>query len=221
MKKNLFFILSIIIFAACGNTAKDTTVDNNTKSDSIDYSNVIDKSFEDLYKPIAATEIPDNVFKLVGQDYTVITAGTETEYNSMTASYGGWGQLFESPVTWCFLNASRYTLEFIKKEQTYTMSYFPEQFKEQVLFFGSKTGRESDKMKENKLTVVKTPGGNIAYKESRLIIECKLIQITETNPKDFYSEKGKAFVEKGMKDGNGKEYHKLVFGEITNVWVRK
>src|SRR5690606_26018691 len=155
------------------------------------------------------------VFKLVGKDYSVITAGSDSLYNSMTASWGGWGQLFEVPVTWCFLNASRYTLEFIKKEQSYTMTYFPDQFKDQVIAFGSKSGRNSDKMKETTLTYVKTPSGNITYKEAKLIIECKLVEITETNPKDFYSEKGKEFVEKGKKDGNGKEYHKLVFGDIT------
>ena len=174
-----------------------------------------------MFRKIEPTELTENVFKLVGKDYSVITAGSDSLYNSMTASWGGWGQLFEVPVTWCFLNASRYTLEFIKKEQSYTMTYFPDQFKDQVIAFGSKSGRNSDKMKETTLTYVKTPSGNITYKEAKLIIECKLVEITETNPKDFYSEKGKEFVEKGKKDGNGKEYHKLVFGDITAVWIRK
>jgi flavin reductase (DIM6/NTAB) family NADH-FMN oxidoreductase RutF len=221
MKKVLPVLLSVIFLTSCIGKVKEAAATENINIETIDYTNVKDKSFEDLFKKIEPTELTDNVFKLVGQDYTVITAGTDSAFNSMTASWGGWGQLFEVPVTWCFLNASRYTLEFIKKEQTYTMTYFPEQFKEQVIAFGSKSGRNSDKMKETALTHVKTPSNNITYKEAKLIIECKLVEITETNPKDFYSEKGKDFVEKGMKDGNGKEYHKLVFGDITNVWVRK
>lgn len=221
MKKVLPVLLSAIFLISCTGKVKEAAATENVNIETIDYTNVKDKSFEDLFKKIEPTELTDNVFKLVGQNYTVITAGTDSVFNSMTASWGGWGQLFEVPVTWCFLNASRYTLEFIKKEQTYTMTYFPEQFKEQVIAFGSKSGRNSDKMKETTLTHVKTPSNNITYKEAKLIIECKLVEITETNPKDFYSEKGKDFVEKGMKDGNGKEYHKLVFGDITNVWVRK
>lgn len=221
MKKVLLSLATCLLLVSCDTVSTKEQTKTETKSDSISYTGIKEKSFDELYKNISATEITDNVFKLVGQDFTVITAGTDSLYNSMTASYGGWGQLFEKPVTWCFLNASRYTLELIKQKKTYTMSYFPDQFKEQVLFFGSKSGRVSDKMKENKLTFVKTPSGNITYKEARLIIECELTEITATNPNDFYTEGGKAFVEKGMKDGNGNEYHKLVFGEITNVWIRK
>lgn len=221
MKKVLPILLFTALLISCTGKVKEAATTENVNIETIDYANVKDKSFEELFKKVEPTELTDNVFKLVGQDYTVITAGTDSAFNSMTASWGGWGQLFEVPVTWCFLNASRYTLEFIKKEQTYTMAYFPEQFKEQVIAFGSKSGRNSDKMKETTLTHVKTPSDNITYKEAKLVIECKLVEITETNPKDFYSDKGKDFVEKGMKDGNGKEYHKLVFGDITNVWVRK
>lgn len=223
MKKRLLplLVLAIFLLISCTGKVKEASSTESINFNSDTTISVKDKTFDELFKKIEPTDLTQNVFKLIGQDYTVITAGTDSLYNSMTASYGGWGQLFEQPVTWCFLNASRYTLEFIKEEQTYTMSYFPDRYKEQVLFFGSKSGRKSEKMKENELTFVKTPSGNITYKEAKLIIECKLTAITETNPKDFYSEKGKAFVEKGIKDGNGKEYHKLVFGEITNVWINK
>jgi flavin reductase (DIM6/NTAB) family NADH-FMN oxidoreductase RutF len=177
---------------------------------------VKDMSFDELFDSISPEEIIDNVFKLVGKDYTVITAGHFPEHNSMTASWGGFGILFEKPTTWCFLRASRYTLELIKQEQTYTMSYFPDEYKEQVLFFGSKTGKNTDKMKETTLTAVQTPSGNLTYKEARLIIECKLTELTTVNPNDFYTEFGKTFIE-GAYD-EVKEYHKLVFGEITKVW---
>ncbi|WP_051697663.1 flavin reductase [Prevotella sp. 10(H)] len=224
MKKFLSVFLITTFLFSCGGSQKETTSAEKSTVDSTDvisYANVKDKSFDELFKKIEPTELSENIFNLVGKDYSVITAGTDSIYNSMTASYGGWGQLFDAPVTWCFLYASRYTLEFIKKEKSYTMTYFPDQFKDQVIAFGSKSGRNSDKMKQTTLTRVKTPSGNITYKEAKLIIECKLLEITETNPKDFYSEKGKEFVEKGKKDGNGKEYHKLVFGDITAVWIRK
>jgi flavin reductase (DIM6/NTAB) family NADH-FMN oxidoreductase RutF len=181
--------------------------------------NVKDKSFDELFKSISPEEITDNVFKLVGKDFTVITAGKEPEHNSMTASWGGLGILFEKPVTWCFLRASRYTLELIKKEHSYTMSYFPDQYKEQVLFFGSKTGKNTDKMKETTLTAVQTPSGNVSYKEAKLIIECKLTELTSVNPDDFYTSEGKDFINGAYQEV--KDYHKLVFGEITNVWINK
>jgi flavin reductase (DIM6/NTAB) family NADH-FMN oxidoreductase RutF len=203
---------------SCGNTANKTN-ENTQESRPAIQKDVSEQSFDELFAAIQPAELTDNVFKLVGQDYTVITAGTEQDFNSMTASYGGWGQLFELPSTWCFLRANRYTLEYMKREKTYTMTYFADDYREQVLYYGSKSGRDSDKMKNNPLTYIKTPSGNISYREARLIIECKLMEITTVHPDDFYMEKDRKFVEDAYREAE--DYHKIVFGEITGVWVKK
>ena len=183
--------------------------------------NFKEMSFDQLFKQISPEDICDNVFmllgKLVGKD-TVITAGKEDHYNSMTGSVSGLGFLFKKPITWCFLRADRYTLELIQKEQTYTLSYFPNEYKEQILFLGSKSGRGSEKMKEVQLTSIQTPSGDMSFKEARLIIECKLTQLTTANPDDFYTQEAKDFVNKVYKEAN--HYRKYVFGEITHVWVK-
>jgi flavin reductase (DIM6/NTAB) family NADH-FMN oxidoreductase RutF len=107
----------------------------------------------------------------------------------MTASGGELGVLFIKTTTWCILQASRYMLELMQKEQTYTMSYFPDEYKKQVLFLGSKSGRDSDKMKEVKLTSVHTPSGNISFKEARLIFECRLTELLSPVPMIFARRK--------------------------------
>jgi flavin reductase (DIM6/NTAB) family NADH-FMN oxidoreductase RutF len=182
-------------------------------------NNIKDKTVDELFVSVAPAELTGNVFQLVGQDRLVITAGTETDYNSMAAGWGGWGILFNEPATWCFLRADRYTLEYMKREKTYTMSYFDEPYKDQVLLFGGSSGRDSDKMKKHILTAAKTPLGNISYKEAKLIIECELTQITTVQPDDFYSEEGKSFVAEAYKEIEA--YRKLVLGKITDVWVKK
>jgi flavin reductase (DIM6/NTAB) family NADH-FMN oxidoreductase RutF len=176
-------------------------------------------NFDQLFNQISPEEICDNVFTLVGKVFPVITAGNEDHYNSMTASGGGLGMIFKKPATWCILQANRYTLEMIQKEQTYTMSYFPNEYNEQILFLGSKSGRDSKKMKEVELTSVQTPSGDISFKEARLIIECKLTQITTPNPKDFCTQEAKDYITEVYKDPN--EIRKYVFGEITRIWVKK
>jgi flavin reductase (DIM6/NTAB) family NADH-FMN oxidoreductase RutF len=176
-------------------------------------------NFEELFTGISAEEITDNVFKLVSKDITVITSGNESAFNSMAAGWGGAGILFNKPITWCMLRANRYTLEIIKNEHTYTLSYFPDEYREQVLFFGSKSGRNTDKMKETTLTPVQTPSGNMTYKEARLVFECKLTELTTVNPDDFFNQEDRNFILGGFEEA--KEYHKLVFGEITSIWVKK
>jgi flavin reductase (DIM6/NTAB) family NADH-FMN oxidoreductase RutF len=181
--------------------------------------NTKEMNFDQLFKQISPEEIGDNVFTLVGKVFPVITAGKEDHFNSMTASGGGLGVLFRKPTTWCILQANRYTLEMILKEQTYTLSYFPNEQMEQILFLGSKSGRDSEKMKEVELTSVQTPSGNISFKEARLIIECKLTEITTPDPNDFYSQEAKDYINEAYKVAN--DYRKFVFGEITHVWVKK
>jgi flavin reductase (DIM6/NTAB) family NADH-FMN oxidoreductase RutF len=214
MKKALGLVVCVLFLVSCGNQEKKTANEQE-----VEPKELKDMSFDELFTGISPEEITDNVFKLVGKDFTVITAGKESRFNSMTASWGGVGILFNKPVTWCFLRANRYTLELIKKEETYTMSYFPDEYKDQVLFFGSKSGRDTDKMKESTLTPVPTPAGNLTYKEARLILECKLVELTTVNPDDFYNQEARDFITGGYEEA--KEYHKLVLGEITNVWVKR
>ena len=182
-------------------------------------SNIKEANFDQIFEQISPYKIRDNVFTLAGQDFFAVTAGKKDHYNSMIGSGGGMGMLFKKPITWCLMRADRYTLEMIQKEQTYTMSYFPEKYKKQMLFLGSKSGRDSEKMKEVELINIQTPSGDMSFKEARLIMQCKLIQITTPHPNDFYTQEAKDYINKAYKSAS--DYRKYVFGEITHVWVKK
>lgn len=177
-------------------------------------------NFEQLFKQIAPEELCDNfnLFQLVGKDFYAVTAGTKEHYNSMIGSGGGFGLFFKKPTTWCLFRKDRYTLELIKKEQTYTLSFFPDKYKEQMIFLGRTSGRDSDKMKEVELNSIQTPSGNMSFKESKLIIECALTAITTPNSTDFYSQESKDYIDEAYKDVN--DYRSLVFGLITHVWIQ-
>jgi flavin reductase (DIM6/NTAB) family NADH-FMN oxidoreductase RutF len=176
-------------------------------------------TFDQLFKQISPEEISDNVFTLMGKDFFALTAGKGDHYNSMIGSGGGLAVLFKKPTAWCIVRADRYTLEIIQKEQTYSLSYFPNEYRKQMLFLGSKSGRDSEKMKEVELTSVQTPSGDISFKEARLIIECKLTEITTPNPDDFYTQEAKESINEAYSEAN--HYRKYIFGEITHVWVKK
>lgn len=59
----------------------------------------------------------------------------------------------------------------------------------------------------------------MTYEEAKLIIECKLAQTTDVDPNGYYNEDNKKFFEDVKKEVGA--YHKIVSGDITNVWVRK
>jgi flavin reductase (DIM6/NTAB) family NADH-FMN oxidoreductase RutF len=116
------------------------------------------------------------------------------------------------------LRANRYTLEYMRRAGTYTFCYFEDAYKPAIMEFGTKSGRDSDKMKESKLQAVATPGGSVAYKEAKLIIECRLTQVTTVSPDDFVDESSRAFVTEAYEEAH--DWHKMVFGEITGIWKR-
>ena len=127
--------------------------------------------------------------------------------------------MFNKPVTWNFLRANRFTLEKMRETGTFTMCYFPEQYKGDIMQFGIKSGRNTDKMAQTKLTPIPTPDGYPAYAEARVIIECKLIAASTVSKDEFYTEEAKTFLQEGFDDA--KDWHKLVYGEITKIYIKK
>ena len=203
-----------------GNTGESAANASKPASPSLTREEIKARSFADLFRAADVNEIPADVFTLIGKDFAVLTAGNALHYNSMVAGWGGWGVMFSKPSTFLMLRSSRYTLELMRKEQRYTMAFFDDEFKDDIMKFGAQSGRDSDeKMKSTALTAVETPANNMTFKEAKLIIECNLVQVTTVAPDNFYTDESKKFVVDAYAET--KDYHKVVFGEITNVWVRK
>ncbi|MCC8188320.1 MAG: flavin reductase [Bacteroides sp.] len=213
----LSLAFATLLFSGCKGNSRQAATGQKDTVVKMTREQIQAASFSDLFKQIDPKDIPEDVFTLVNKDFTVLTGGTPELYNSMIASWGGWGTLFDKPATWCFLRSNRYTLGLIRKEKGYTMSYFEEEYKEEIMPFGMQSG--GDKMKHTRLTAVQTPAGNMTFKEAKLIIECELFEVTTVSPDDFETEEAREFVVAAHAET--KDYHKIVFGEITNVWVRK
>ena len=203
---------------ACNNTSQQLeTKTKQSKTMTMTQNEIKALSFDELF---VAADVKDlGTPFAIGEDFSVLTAGDSNHYNSMVASWGGWGILFERPSIYHFLRSNRYTLELMRKKNTYTVSLFPAEYKDQIMIFGGSSGRDSNKMKETTLTVVATPSGNMTYKEAAVVLECKLSEVTTVSPDDFLNESDKQFVVDAHAETG--EYHKMIFSEITNVWVRK
>ena len=176
----------------------------------------MDNTFESRYEVVEAKDFNDNIFKLVSEDFTVITAGEQA--NSMLAGWGGIGVLFDKPVTWGVLRANRFTLEKMRETGTFTMCYFAEEYKEDIMKFGMSSGRDSKKMEETALSLMQTPAGVPAFEEAKIIIECKLIAATSVNKDEFYTEEARQFFQEGSDDAG--DWHKIIFGDITKIYVK-
>ena len=65
-----------------------------------------------------------NFFKAIDKDWMLITAGSEEKLNTMTASWGGTGILWNKNVSYAFIRESRYTREFVDGNDYFTLSFF-------------------------------------------------------------------------------------------------
>ena len=73
---------------------------------------------KDIYK-----EEKMNPFNLIGKKWFLITSGDESGYNTMTASWGQMGILWNKPVITAFVRPNRKTFEFMENNEYFTISF--------------------------------------------------------------------------------------------------
>ena len=126
-------------------------------------------------KEIKATEIKDNLVKLISKDWMLVTAGTKDNFNTMTANWGFIGELWFKDMVEVFIRQQRYTKEFVDREKYFTLSFFPAEYKKNLSVLGTKSGRDMDKMHESGLTPIQLESGHITFSEAKLVIECRVV----------------------------------------------
>jgi flavin reductase (DIM6/NTAB) family NADH-FMN oxidoreductase RutF len=84
------------------------------------------------------------------------TAGTVASFDCMTASWGIIGHIWQRRVPFVMFRPQRYALEFIERNPTITISFFPPEFQDALGLLGTKSGRDCDKVAEAGLTPFET-----------------------------------------------------------------
>ena len=97
-------------------------------------------------------QIDENVIRLIGSQWMLVTAGNPAHFNTMTASWGGLGFLWNRPVAFVFIRPQRYTFQFAEENSGLTLSFFGEEYRDALKICGSRSGRDTDKVAEAGLT---------------------------------------------------------------------
>ncbi|HEY4787096.1 MAG TPA: flavin reductase family protein [Bacteroidales bacterium] len=161
---------------------------------------------------INVKNVTDNVFKLLDNDWMLVTAGNSESYNTMTASWGALGILWNKPIAICFIRPQRYTLEFINKAELFTLSFFAEKYRDTLNFCGSHSGRHVNKAQVAGLTKVVTGTGGIYFSEARLVLECRKLYVDRLQPDNFLKDN---LIREIYPKG---DFHHFFVGEIINCY---
>lgn len=164
-----------------------------------------------MAKEISARELKDNFVKILSEDWALLTSGDEDAFNTMTVSWGGIGELWGKDVAFVFVRPQRYTFSFMEKFSHFSLSFFGGEYKKELAFCGSKSGKDVDKIKETGLTPIKIDN-TVGFKEAKITVVMKKLAYQDMSPEGFID----LSIMDNYKAG---DFHRVYVGEIEKVIV--
>jgi len=154
-------------------------------------------------------KLEKSVFSMLDDEWMLVTAGNMQSFNTMTASWGGFGVLWNKPVVFVFVRPTRHTYNFMESAEVFTLTFFEEKYRKILQFCGSRSGRDTDKIKATGLIPAASPSGGIIFDQAYLALDCRKVYTSDIDPAHFLD----STIEKNYPK---KDYHRMYIGEITH-----
>lgn len=167
-----------------------------------------------MLKEVSIDSLKFNPFDKIGKEWMLITAGDEEKINTMTASWGAMGVVWGVNTVTVYIRQSRYTKEFVDKNDTFTISVLGEEYRKALNLCGSVSGRDRDKIKESGLTPLFLDGAP-AFEEADMVMVCKKMYEDIIDVDRFADAENK---EKWYGDN---DYHTMYIAKIEKVYVKE
>ena len=150
-------------------------------------------------------DVDDIMAKIKKGAFLTVTSGDEI--NTMTIGWATIGIMWHKPVFMVAVRSSRHTFGIIERADDFTVSIPSENMKKEIMFCGTKSGRDFNKFEECNLSTVEsrqvsTPVIRIPGRH----YECRIVYKTAMTPEYLDSKMEELYPEK--------DYHTLYFGQI-------
>ncbi len=164
-----------------------------------------------MQKEINIRELKDNFVKMISNDWALLTAGKSDDFNTMTVSWGGIGELWNKDVCFVFVRPQRYTYEFMEKNDYFSLSFFGGEYKKELGICGSKSGRDIDKIQETGFIPVDL-GEAVGFEQAKVNVVLKKLAYQDMKPDGFIDESI-------MNNYANNDFHRVYVGEIVKVML--
>jgi flavin reductase (DIM6/NTAB) family NADH-FMN oxidoreductase RutF len=154
-------------------------------------------------------KISENTFRLIGDEWMLVTAGTSSAYNTMTASWGGFGVLWHKNVATVYIRPQRHTLPFIGKNDFFTLSFFNQEHKDILRFCGAHSGKNTDKVTSTGLRPAFYNEQAIYFEQAKMALVCKKLFMAQMEPGHFTDQ---SIIDEIYPQN---DFHFMVIGEIA------
>ncbi len=154
--------------------------------------------------------LKENVFKIIGKDNALLTAGTLQDFNTMTIGWATMGVLWGKNVVIVYVRPTRHTYDLMESHDIFTVSFYEETFREKLSYLGTHSGKDEDKIKNCELMPLEVKDGGVTFGESRLTFVCKKIYFQDLNSEEIPELViGKYY--------SRKDFHRFYIGEIVQL----
>jgi flavin reductase (DIM6/NTAB) family NADH-FMN oxidoreductase RutF len=150
---------------------------------------------------------------LFHQKWFLLAAGDfpSGDWNCMTVSWGGLGEMWHKPFALVVVRPTRYTFGFMEKSGVFTLSAFPEIHRQKLSYCGSHSGREGNKAEAAGFTPIASRHVSApSFDEAELILECRKTYFSDLDPSHFLDPSTETHYP-------AKDYHRVYFGEIVSA----
>ena len=169
------------------------------------------------FQAISAAEFQNSIFQTIGKEWMLITAEQQKDgqslANTMTASWGGLGYLWNKNVAFAFIRPQRYTKEFVDHSDFFSLCFFGGERMEEMRYLGTVSGKEEDKIQKSGLTLTHLEGVH-CFEEATAVLICRKLYRQPMQENCFLD---KSIVETSYPQ---KDFHDVYVGEVEKIFVR-
>lgn len=162
-------------------------------------------------KQIDVNELDFNPFEKFTGEWALITAGPADNCNTMTISWGMAGPIWGVPSVTTYVRESRYTKQFIDREELFTLTFFGGEKKDALGICGKMSGRDGNKIEAAGLTPV-TIDGTTTFEGATLVLVCRKMFSAPLEVENFAYDKPRAWYADG-------DIHTMYVGKIEAAYV--
>lgn len=165
-------------------------------------------------KKIDLKELSFNPFLKIRDQWALLAAGKEDDWNAMTVNWGGLGELWYKEVTTVYVRPGRYTHKFMEENDFYTLIFLKDGNREALNVYGSKSGRDIDKMSGCGLTPI-VADGCPTFAEAELTLVCRKLYKGQIEPEGFL------YQETIDRCYPQRDFHTMYVGEVVAAYVNE
>ncbi len=156
-----------------------------------------------------ADKLDISAFEIFDKSWALVTAGTLKDFNTMTISWGGLGTLWSKPVATVYIKPVRHTWQYMNQSEYFSVSFYDEDYRQDLLTLGTKSGRDGDKVALTRLNAVESDG-IVTFKQAKITLVCRKIYWQDMNRDAMPEDVIKTYYET-------EEPHRMYVGEVVKV----